>query len=64
MRLTRKWRWTIIAVVMAIAVVAAVLSFYPAPSAPLTDLQNIEDLRAQFNRDKGAPRLVLLLSPT
>jgi hypothetical protein len=64
MRLTRKWRWTIIAVVMAIAVVAAVLSFYPKPSASLNDLRSIEELRTQFNHDRGAPRLVLLLSPT
>lgn len=64
MTLSRKWRWTIIVLVLALATIAAVLSFYPAPAAPLNDLRSIEDLRAQFNRDKGAPRLVLLLSPT
>lgn len=32
--------------------------------APLTDLQNIETLRAQFNRDVGQTRLITLLSPT
>ena len=32
--------------------------------APLTDIQNIEPLRAQFNRDDGQTRLIILLSPT
>ena len=37
----------------------------PTVSAPvLTDIQRIEDLQSRFNRDAGAPRLILLLSPT
>ena len=32
--------------------------------APLTDIQNIETLRAQFNRDAGQTRLIILVSPT
>jgi hypothetical protein len=37
----------------------------PTVSAPvLTDMQRIEDLQTRFNRDAGAPRLILLLSPT
>jgi hypothetical protein len=36
----------------------------PAPDAVLKDLQNLEELRARFNQDKGVPRLILLLSPT
>lgn len=32
--------------------------------APLTDISNIETLRAQFNRDAGKTRLILLVSPT
>jgi hypothetical protein len=37
----------------------------PAVSAPvLTDMQRIEDLQTRFNHDAGAPRLILLLSPT
>ena len=32
--------------------------------APLTDIQNIETLRTQFNRDAGNSRLIILLSPT
>ena len=32
--------------------------------APLTDLQDMGTLRAQFNRDVGKTRLILLVSPT
>ena len=32
--------------------------------APLTDIQSIETLRAQFNRDVGKTRLIILVSPT
>jgi hypothetical protein len=32
--------------------------------SPLTDIQNIETLRTQFNRDVGKTRLVILVSPT
>jgi hypothetical protein len=31
---------------------------------PLTDIQNIETLRTQFNRDVGETRLIILVSPT
>ena len=31
---------------------------------PLTDIQNIETLRTQFNRDQGHVRPILLASPT
>ena len=31
---------------------------------PLTDIQNIQSLRAQFNQDVGQTRLILLVSPT
>jgi hypothetical protein len=31
---------------------------------PLTDIQNIETLRTQFNRDAGKTRLIILVSPT
>ena len=30
----------------------------------LSDLNGVEALKAQFNRDAGKPRVVLLLSPT
>jgi hypothetical protein len=32
--------------------------------APLADLENIEGLRTQFNRDTGQVRLIILVSPT
>ena len=31
---------------------------------PITDIQSIDTLRAQFNRDAGQTRLILLVSPT
>ena len=31
---------------------------------PLTDIQNIETLQTQFNKDAGKTRLILLASPT
>jgi len=31
---------------------------------PLTDIQSIETLRAQFNKDVGKTRLIMLVSPT
>jgi len=31
---------------------------------PLTDIHDIETLRAQFNEDAGTSRLILLVSPT
>jgi hypothetical protein len=35
-----------------------------AASATLEDLASVEELKTLFNRDRGKPRLVLLLSPT
>jgi len=32
--------------------------------APLTDIQDIGTLRAQFNQDVGKTRLIILVSPT
>jgi hypothetical protein len=56
---------------LIILVIALVLGIYLetrprlAPGqAPLTDIQNIETLRAQFNRDVGQTRLIILVSPT
>jgi hypothetical protein len=36
----------------------------PTPARPLVDITSIEDLRTRFNEDRGAPRIVLLVSPT
>jgi hypothetical protein len=37
-------------------------AFAAAPT--LADLQSVDELRVQFNRDAGKTRLLLLLSPT
>lgn len=58
--------------VLVIVLLAAVfLSVYVASrprlapgQAPLADIQNIETLHAQFNRDAGQTRLIILVSPT
>ena len=31
---------------------------------PLVDIQNIETLRTQFNKDVGKTRLIILVAPT
>jgi len=37
----------------------------PTPAAPtLSDLTDVEQLRALFNQQHGTPRLLLLISPT
>lgn len=37
----------------------------PTPAAPtLTDLTDLEQLRALFNQQRDTPRLLLLISPT
>jgi hypothetical protein len=57
--------------VVIILLIAVTLSIYletrprVAPGQePLTDIQNIEILRMQFNSDVGKTRLILLVSPT
>jgi len=34
------------------------------PAPVLTDLHGPDELKAQFNKDSGMPRLILLVSPT
>jgi hypothetical protein len=60
-----RWRWLIVGVVLAAAILAAFVGSYrPAPGTNLTDLHNVDELRSQFNKDMGKVRIVLLLSPT
>ncbi|MFN2492358.1 MAG: hypothetical protein ABR501_05680 [Pyrinomonadaceae bacterium] len=60
-----RWRWVILLIVAAAALVAGVVgSLKTDPGVSLTNLNNIGELRAQFNQDRGSPRLLLLLSPT
>ena len=35
-----------------------------SPTPVLTDLNGPDELKAQFNKDSGMPRLILLVSPT
>lgn len=60
-----RWRWLIIAVVFLLAIAAAVIgSLRPASNINLTNLNNVAELREQFNRDAGKVRVLLLLAPT
>ena len=60
-----RWRWVIIAVVFLLAVAAAVIgSLSPASNINLTNLNNVAELRDQFNQDAGKVRVLLLLAPT
>ena len=60
-----RWRWVIVAVVFLAAIGAAIIgSVGPGPNVTLTSLNNITELRDQFNRDAGKVRVLLLLSPT
>ena len=57
----------VILVLLATVVVGVYIQTRPrlAPGQePLTDIQSSETLRAQFNKDVGKTRLILLVSPT
>ena len=61
-------RGIFVAIILLVAVMLGIyLETRPriAPGQePLTDIQNIETLRMQFNSDAGKTRLILLISPT
>lgn len=60
-----RWRWVIIALVFLLAVAAAVIgSLRPSSNINLTNLNNVAELREQFNKDAGKVRVLLLLAPT
>ena len=60
-----RWRWVIIAIVFLLAVAAAVIgSLGPSSNINLTNLNNVAELREQFNKDAGKVRVLLLLAPT
>lgn len=55
----------IIAIVFLLAVAAAVIgSLRPSSNISLTNLNNVAELREQFNKDAGKVRVLLLLAPT
>jgi hypothetical protein len=48
-----------------LAALLCVLSFGCGEYKPvLQDLEGVDAFKAQFNKDRGKPRVVLLLSPT
>lgn len=54
----------LIAVVLLVAKYVSDRVTPDVPGVVLSDIDTIEDLRSRFNQDQGAPRLILLLSPT
>ena len=64
-------QWKRMAVALVVLVATAVFLTYPriklamsGQSVHLTDVNNIDLLRTQFNQDVGSPRLILIVSPT
>ena len=54
----------ILAIALSLAVYFETRPRLAPGQAPLTDIQNIETLRAAFNQDAGKTRLIILVSPT
>jgi hypothetical protein len=48
----------------AVVLAAGLLAACSQGSGALSDLEGVDELRAEFNREAGKPRIVLLLSPT
>ena len=64
-------RWKRLAVAVVVMVATAGYLTYPriklalsGQRVQLTDVSNIDSLRAQFNQDAGSSRLILVVSPT
>ena len=55
---------TILVIAISLAVYFETRPRLAPGQAPLTDIQNIERLRSQFNEDVGKTRLIILVSPT
>jgi hypothetical protein len=49
---------------LLLACAVAALAACSAGGSTVSELDGIDDLRAQFNEDAGEPRLILLLSPS
>ena len=47
-----------------VVAIALVWMLVPEPDATLVDIASVDDLRKRFNEDRGAPRIILLVSPT
>lgn len=57
----------VIVILLAVVFLGVYIETRPriAPGqAPLTDIQDIETLRTQFNQDAGKTRLIILVAPT
>lgn len=68
--INRSWskRGILILIVISVTALGAIYSMTRPQlvpgQKPLTDVNHIETLRAQFNRDAGKTRLILVVSPT
>lgn len=65
----RYWSKLGLIVLMVLLVGASLIAYLVEQSRltleqHLTDIQSVETLRTQFNRDVGQTRLIILLSPT
>ena len=61
-----KRRWVLISLLVVGFVAIGLIAFVymMRATSPLRDINSTEELRALFNRDKGVPRVILLMSPT